>query len=145
MKQQSAKRFVGWTAICCALACLALAGCGGDGDAGDAPTVYQATGTVKNAQGQPLSGGSVVLRRPAGAGLNVNGRIGTDGSFSLQTITGGGSVVTGAPPGTYLVTIVPDLSQDQTTVSGAMPIPIELPGQVEIKQGEDNVLTLVTP
>lgn len=135
-----------WSAVVCALFFVAVcAGCGDGDEANDAPRVSSASGKVRKSNGDPVSGGSVSLSLQGGGGPSVNGRIETDGSFVLKTVTAGGAVVDGCPPGKYLVTIVPDFSQDQTTVPGPPPAPAQLPAPIEVTEAGPNEFELIAP
>lgn len=82
---------------------VGCAGCGST-DGGVKPvTVYPVKGAVVLADGKPLSGGKVYFVPKDGA-LTAEGKIGPDGTFTLET---GGSG-DGAPLGDYKVRVEPE-------------------------------------
>ncbi len=94
-------RAIRWTVL---VVLLAAVGCGG----GDRPKLVGVTGKVLY-KGQPLTAGSVTFH-PA-PGFTYNGDrpssvLQVDGSFTLQTYPHG----TGAPPGSYKVTLSSELA-----------------------------------
>jgi hypothetical protein len=83
--------------------CVCLSGCGGDDGAVKKVTVYPVKGSVVLADGKPLPAGKVYFVPKDGA-LTSEGKVGSDGTFVLET---GGSGE-GAPPGDYRVRVEPE-------------------------------------
>jgi hypothetical protein len=83
-------------------ACL-LSGCS---DSGRVPT-FPAGGIVRFADGQPLSGGSIICESPQG--LSARGKIDATGKFQLGTY----ELDDGAVEGKHLVAISPKLSAER--------------------------------
>jgi hypothetical protein len=99
------KRGLGGSGWRCWLGLGLLAGVAGCGDNSGAPsklTVYEVKGKVLLADGKPLESGHVYFVHANGA-TTSEGKIGTDGSFSLST----GNSGEGAPVGDYRVRVEP--------------------------------------
>ena len=73
------------------LACLAIAGCGGQG-------FVPAGGKVTFDDGTPVEGGGIAFMTDT---FMADGRINPDGTFTLSSLKPGD----GLPPGTYKVTV----------------------------------------
>jgi hypothetical protein len=69
---------------------------------------YPVAGTVKQANGQPLTGGSVVFQPVAPPARAARGIIASDGSFRLRTFEDSD----GALPAVYKVTVFPAIPED---------------------------------
>ena len=90
-------------AFCCGAFLVFLSGCGAEDGAVKQVTVYPVKGSVALADGKPLKGGKVYFVPKDGA-LTSEGKIGPDGTFTLET---GGSGA-GAPAGEYKVRVEPE-------------------------------------
>ena len=99
-----------WTRLICPVALLAASGCGGDSGAPRRVAVFPVTGSILRADGKPLSGGQVYFV-PRNGVLTSEGKIGSDGSFTLVT----GNSGEGAPPGDFKVRIEPS---DPSLIAG---------------------------
>lgn len=112
-----------------------LAGCSREA------TRHPVTGTLKTADGTPVTGGGLILFPTVWTGHLINGSLRDDGTFDLTTSrTDSGETVIqpGCPAGEYRVTFQPMATGDKI-IPG-----IELPGTVTIVAGS-NTLTLVLP
>ena len=94
---QASRRVLG---VLCAWGLMATAGCGG-------PKVYPVSG-IATLDGKPLAGFLVTFNPDATKGhearMDVAGRLGSDGRYSLR-MDDGFKQYKGAPPGWYKVTI----------------------------------------
>lgn len=98
-----AKQIQHSTLAAAVLACaLALVGCG-SADRGEKVTTYPVKGRVLLADGAPLTEGAVVfVPAPSDAtARGAAGKLGSDGSFTLQTPNSG----EGAAPGNYKIRV----------------------------------------
>lgn len=87
--------------MCLLVVLTALAGC-------SSSTTVPVTGTVKFANGEPLTGGLVVFQ-PTGEGAHpARARTSSDGTFRLGTY----GADDGAVPGVHKVAVVPELPRD---------------------------------
>lgn len=127
-------RLPAWYVAMIALLAVGPVACSGP----EMPELHPVTGKVLWADGQPLAGGSVQLNSPENSMLIINGAIGPDGTFALATVKEG-TRVEGVPIGSYHVTLVPPMGEDQM----AQP-PIRLPEPVSVAPG-GNELTLELP
>lgn len=89
-----------------------LGGCGSS-DAPPVVSVYEVEGRILLSDSKPLPGGSIYFV-PWDGTVIPQGKIGSDGSFSLETGRSG----RGAPPGEYRVRIEPD---DPSLLPGKRP------------------------
>jgi len=78
-------------------------GCGGGGDAPATLSLNPVKGKVLLEDGKPLTGGQVVLVSST-TGMSPTGKIGSDGSFTVNS----GAQGEGAPAGEYKVRIEPE-------------------------------------
>ncbi|MBA4190982.1 MAG: hypothetical protein C0467_23600 [Planctomycetaceae bacterium] len=123
---------------------LAAAGCSSD-PATALPDVHPAKGVVKRG-GKPVTGGFVQFQaeNTTGADHLVSGEVGPDGTFVLTTfhaLDRKGERKSGVPAGKYRVTYSA-VQGDQT--AGRPTPPIQLPQQVTVESGENN-LTIELP
>ena len=81
---------------------MAIPACGGNSGAPPVVKVYGVKGSVLLADGRPLPGGRIYFV-PEGGAMTSEGRIGPDGSYSLET----GASGEGAPEGTFKVRVEP--------------------------------------
>ena len=130
-----------FSALTLASLVLALAGCGAQ--TAPPPKTYEAKGKVVLANGQPYPGGTVEFRSKS-LPYNALGRINPDGTFILETMTDSGKIK-GAVEGPFQVTILPDLSQDQTQSQGGVPEPITLSQSYTVKPDNSNDFTITLP
>ncbi len=75
----------------------------------DKPTLVKVTGKVVDAKGVALTAGSIYFHPAPGnpyAGQQPSCQLGEDGSFTMRTFPYG----EGIPPGTWKVTLSPDLA-----------------------------------
>ncbi len=116
------------------LAVVLLAGCGESGPV--PPRTIPVKGRVVYPDGTPLKGGLVAFTNTADASLSPFGDIGPSGEFTLRTIFGS-KKLTGAPEGTYQVTIRPPPGPEKS-----VDLSVTLPEPVQVKAGQANELTL---
>jgi hypothetical protein len=118
-----------------------LVGCGPPPGA-ELPALHPTTGTLTR-NGQPVKGGSLRFHVTGGADANtiVSAEVGTDGAFTVHTVSGAGKAVgrsAGAPAGKYQVTYTP-LADSQSATST-----VDLPDPVTV-EAKANVLVLKLP
>lgn len=110
------------------------------GCSGEAPR-FSVTGTLKTADGKPVTGGGLILFPTVWTGQLINGSLRNDGSFDLttsRTDSGATIIQPGCPAGEYRVTFQPMATGDKI-IPG-----VDLPGTVTISPGP-NTLALVLP
>jgi hypothetical protein len=93
------------------------------------PAMYPVEGKVVYKKGEPLTGGSVSFQSQTDSSIATSAEVQPDGSFTLWTFADK-QRVKGAPPGKYLVTVMPALGTDHSI----QPIPIAKPFEVEAKE-----------
>jgi hypothetical protein len=101
-------RFTRSTLALVALLTLAFAGCG---SSANSPRTFATTGKVELDSGDVtnLAGCQIEARLDSDPLVRASGDIGADGTFQLQTLSGG-QILNGAPEGTYQARII--LSDD---------------------------------
>ena len=126
------------------LLAVLLLGCGSGKTSGEKlPELVVTKGTLKKADGSAVNGGFVELR-PEGstATTTINSIVEAGGKFDLGTFTAGDRH-SGAPPGRYQVTYLPEMGTNPEQQHQSQPI--VLSEIVEIKSGQENSLSLVVP
>lgn len=96
-------------ALLVAAAVASLAGCGSN----SAVKTYPATGKVVVTGGQDWTGGVVEFESLTNPEHKTMGKIGKNGSFTLETLVEGRRTA-GALEGQYRVTVIPPMREDQT-------------------------------
>jgi hypothetical protein len=129
-------------ASCAVFLAVFVGGCGAEQKASNLPATHSAQGTVLQADGKPLSGGSVEFRPKQSIGVTLTGDISPEGKFSLRTV-GSDGVASGAPEGTYTAMVILPSSTDPTKqhLAGTM----DVPGEFTVKAGGENNFTLKLP
>jgi hypothetical protein len=117
-----------------------LGGPGCKSSTSNLPKTYAVKGKVVYPDGQPYSGGLITFKSQ-GQDFNAVSAIGKDGSFTLETLTPEGKKLKGAVEGNAQVSIMPDMSEDQTKTHTSM-MPIVLPELYMIKPDDSNDFTI---
>lgn len=116
---------------------LVVGGCGGKSS--DPPLkVHPVKGKVLTKSGQPAAGGAVEFVRQSDPPLSARSEVGTDGSFSLFTMTAEGKKYDGTEEGEYQVTYIPHMTEHQTEQ------PVKLPQKLKV-EAKPNEVTLKLP
>ncbi len=105
------------------------------------PKTYPVTGSVHYKGGRPMKGGSVQFTSLTDPGLRVVGRLGNDGTFTLETIKDADKSP-GAPAGEYEVTVLPPLSSEH---KGSAPIVLPTRYRVEAEGKNEFAIELNEP
>jgi hypothetical protein len=122
-----------------AAALLGALGCGGSGR--EPPKTYPVSGKVVFKDGTPMTGGLVEFRSAVEQEHAAFGRIGSDGTFTLETLFDN-QKYPGAVAGKHRVTVTPQAG-DQAA-GGDIPRPTTLP-EVVVEPRDDNAVTLTLP
>src|SRR5262245_41382839 len=117
---------------------FSLAGCPPAGPT--PPKTFAVGGQVLYKDGKLFAGGLIEFLAQGGQN-NALGDVGADGKFTLRTSWQGG-MAPGAVPGTYKVKVTPKMGGDQTAPGGALPVPIDVPEPVTVKE-EDNTNVII--
>jgi hypothetical protein len=93
------------------MSCICIGAC----DKGNLPTTYPVTGKVVFTNKKPLTGGGIFFRSEKDPDVRAVGEIGTDGQFTLYTISGKTKLV-GAVEGEHKLEVVPPMDDKQQMI-----------------------------
>jgi hypothetical protein len=126
-----------WLFVWLFLFCFACSGCTSAPEP-NLPTAHPVTGTVVDAAGQPITGGTLQFEALASAGQMGIAEIQPDGAFTVHTFVDGHKLI-GAVPGPQRVTYMPLMTEDQAAAN-----PVTLTETFEVQAG-GNEFTIKVP